>query len=290
MRNFAVTGATTQDVLTQQIPTALVTGQRPSLITLMAGANDISYGACLLALIGASATNPCTPEALAVSLPAMGQSLAATLVALRTSFPEAQIVVVQYFNPMPKPGAVCKAMTPLLEAKLLFGDQDPAGFIGSVTDGSTADVAAFQAQIYAAAQAVVSGLNSTVEAAAGFAGAATGGTIETVKLPFNNHDFCRDYYSKSPAWVLAPKIMTEGSITLPTGAVMPVGTTADPRHACTAGLLCTQSPNPDIYLSLPQNPYGITYAIALWVNDFPHLTPAGNAAIAKALAKQVASV
>lgn len=285
VHNFAVTGATTTHVREAQLPLALGRGIQPSLITLMAGANDIGYGQCLLSMIGASQVNPCTPAGLASSLPAMGASLAETLVALKTAFPQARIAVLSYYNPMPKRRAACRAMKPLLEAKLLFADQNVPGFVQSVTDRSKADVKAFQGELHGAAQAVVNGLNAAVRGAVAAARRVVGSRVASViGLNFTNHDFCRDYYRKNQAWVLAPKILSQGAVTLPSGQ-LPVGTTASPKHWCRDGVLCPAQPAaPDVYLAVPANPYGVSYEIAVWVNDFPHLTVAGNRAVARTLA------
>lgn len=277
VHNFAVTGATTLDVLSGQVPEAVAVaagaGVAPTLITVMVGANDISYGDCLLSVVGAGSANPCSAGNLAASLPLLAQNLGSALGAIRAAFPAARVVVVGYYNPLPKPvkklGQLCPVMKTLYHASLLDpADPLASAFITQALNPDLAAVRTFQAQTHANARDVVGALNQTIGGVAGAVGAAF------VPLDFTNHDFCADYATKSPAWVLAPRVETSGAIPGPGSASFSLASLAQPRNLCTDGVLCSTAP----LQLIPPN--GLGYQVTVAVNDFPHLTVRGNRAVA----------
>ena len=279
VRNFARTAARSTD-LPGQLSQALATGQRPTLITVMVGANDISYADCLLAAVGAGSGDPCTSGALSLSLPTLAQNLVAGLGAIRGAYPTARVVVVGYYNPMPKPAKtlthICPVMKTLYQASLL---RDLSAFVAQALSPNLAAVRAFQAQIHGNAQQVVGLLNQTI------AGVAQGVGATFVTQDFTNHDFCADYAKKAPAWVLAPKVSAQGTLIVADGLGLSVpdlvslSALAQPRHSCVAGVLCPDGQSAHVIIRKIQGP-PLDYQLEVWTNDFPHLTVRGNHAVA----------
>ena len=279
VHNFAQTAAESTDLLTQ-LQRAVATGKHPTLITVMMGANDISYAECLLAVVGVGTADPCTESALSVSLPALAHNLGTALGAIRATYPTAQVVLVGYYNPMPKPAKtlekICPVMKTLYQASLLGA---PSAFAAQAVSPNLAAVRAFQAQIHSNAQQVVGLLNQTIAGVA----QAVGATFVTQN--FTNHDFCADYAKKAPAWVLAPKVSAQGTLVVADGlalslpGMVSLTALAQPRHSCVAGVLCPDGQSAHIVIRDISGPL-LDYRLEVGTNDFPHLTVRGNHALA----------
>ncbi|AQX15410.1 hypothetical protein BCR15_03830 [Tessaracoccus lapidicaptus] len=152
----AESGATTVQVLAEQVPMVPSTAQQ---ITLTVGGNDVGF----IAVAQACASDPAACEgaiaAAASGLPAMGQSLATLIGALKIKAPQATIYVTGYphvFQPMSLPGDMYSC--PALQMPGM-PEIDPA-------DLAAADIA-------------VTGLNSVIHGAA----MATGAVYVDVDMP-----------------------------------------------------------------------------------------------------------
>lgn len=296
------TGRPEKSILATQIPAALayqsVQGPiDPDLITVTIGANDIQFSACFQALlfevVGKGASDPCNDAALKRSLAALKINLGLVLGQLRDLFPDAEIAVTRYFNMLPpsvdnNPASACSAMS-YLYAYHSFINNGFGSLAGSLlTQSFDGDVAAFQADLFLRATSVLSKLNASIADVAN----AFGATV--VPLNFGGHDFCQDYPgSTSTAWVLAP--LATGSV-----AVRWAGQSFFREFSFLPTTRCVpQQPAPGcnvkppfvgtgrIVLKKKGQTFTVDYTFFALLNDFPHLTPEGQQAVASAIRSEL---
>jgi lysophospholipase L1-like esterase len=244
----------------------------PGLITLTVGANDINFGGCLEAILKnsdlfiQSPSDPCNPTNLAASLSAFQQSLATDLQTLSNKYPQASVLVMDYYNPFPPPPSQSGSPCALSKAETLLYTHSQGNSWLKIVTAYSLDHTAFldearsiQAQLYNDAQTIISQLNTTINTAA--AGMAT-----VVDINFTGHDIC----AHGAEWAFSPTLKVDISF---------LGQTA--RFSLGGDDLC-----PDPVASNDWNRKatgdftGGSLTIKVGVNCMPHPTSPGQAAIA----------
>jgi lysophospholipase L1-like esterase len=186
----------------------------PSVITLTVGANDVRFGDCFESATGfGSAVDQCagSPD-FARRQAALEHNLAGLLTDLEHAFPSAQIVLTQYYNPLPSPdssGHACRVFYYAAAANDLVGTAEK--YLTGHFDAAAKD---YQGTIYNEATRFVGALNHSIQVT------ADNHHAQTVALDFTGHDLCGEYENYTP-WVFAPTA----------GATLTVGATLLTRNA-----------------------------------------------------------
>jgi lysophospholipase L1-like esterase len=261
---------------------------RPDIVTVTIGANDIQFAGCLQALLAGEfgvqvEDDPCSPESLGAHLEALGSNLDAALQQIERRYPFAKVAVTSYFNPMPSKvieggEPPCDAMRYLYPAQRYRakGVDGLAGVLTDIVRGRLDEKASeYQNKMFSRAERVVKPLSRTLQKTVKQRSATF------VPLDFTGHDFCQDYQDGNPdAWVFAP--LVEGSLAL---GVTSLDATFVPTTRCVP-----QLPAPGCNVRAPiviaetvaekkilGTSYVLSYQLFALLNDFPHLTPAGQA-------------
>ena len=283
--------------MTQQIPAARKLGPAAAdVVTITVGADDIHFSDCFRALVftlggppSAGEPDPCAPAQLTTHLQALSTNLGTVLSTVKAMYPSAKIAVTGYGNVIPqfvdsKPGSLCSAVS-YLYAYELFRRGGVKALAGALLSrGFDKQVGAFQESLYQYAASVLRQLNATIRAAASAAHATF------VPLNLTGHDFCRDYASSTEGWVFAPRAMGRVSINWH-GLGRLKNFNFQPHTLCVP-----QEPSPACNVIAPVAGSGtrkvklkvgpisaqatVTYDFFAVLNDFPHLTPNGQAALA----------
>ena len=244
----------------------------PGLITVTVGADDIHFRDCLIALVKnsdlflQSPSDPCNPTTLAANLAALQQSLTTDLQTLSSKYPNATILVMNYYNPFPQPPSSTDDPCLLDKALTLLYAHSQGNSWKSIVAAYFLDHSAFldearsiQGQVYNDAQNVIGQLNAAIDAAA--AGIAT--VVST--SDFTGHDMC----AQSGQYVFSPTLTLDVSF---------LGQTF---HSSLGGEAC---PDPAASNALSKkataNFPGGNLKIVISANCIPHPTPEGQAAIA----------
>jgi lysophospholipase L1-like esterase len=209
---FAVDGGTptecpTSGNVVDQLERAEADHVSPSVITLTVGANDVRFTECFESATGfGSAANQCagSPE-FARRQAALEHNLAGLLTDLEHTFPSAQVVLTQYYNPLPSPvssGHACRVFYYGAAAHDLVGTAQK--YLTGQFDAAAKD---YQGSIYDEASRFVGALNHSIDVT------ATNHHAQSVALDFTGHDLCGAYENYTP-WVFAPT----ASATLTVGA------------------------------------------------------------------------
>jgi lysophospholipase L1-like esterase len=218
VQNYAVEGAcassgdcSDKPSVAEQI-TQVPSGFTPSLVTLTVGADDIDFGDCIKAIFTqsdysmTSATDPCNHAKLTTNLASFQNSLATDLATIRTAYPSATVLVMDYYNPFP-PAPSGTGSPCLLDRVLAFPYEH---HVLKKTWAAIAkqfvlhhsrfidDARTVQRLLYADAQAVISLLNAAINAAA--TGMAT-----VVPVSFAGHDIC----AHGTEWAFSPTAAAE---------------------------------------------------------------------------------
>jgi lysophospholipase L1-like esterase len=184
----------------------------PSLVTIDVGADDIDFSECIEFIAEhqdyamTNAEDRCSPGNLQPALTTFETNLKADLGTISTDFPDARILLMNYYNPFPPPpaanGSACavgqglvfegeyKANKNSLLAVVKNYFQDPAKF-GQMAISD-------QTQLYNDAQNVLTQLNGAIDAAAAAFSAVTVITTDD----FAGHGLC----SANPEWVFSPRL------------------------------------------------------------------------------------
>lgn len=194
----------------EQVPKGL----NPSVITLTVGADDIKFADCFkaaflhldISLDGP--TDPCNPQLLTDSLGALHEGLHEDLKTITERYKDAQVRVVDYYEPMPPEPS--SGQTPCFLDQIL---EIPYSIVVSHTAprlvaeellfhrsqfDDEADI--LQGTLYNAAQRVVGELNNTLnETAEEFPG------VVHVSVSFAGHDMC----ATGQEWAFAPTFQAE---------------------------------------------------------------------------------
>jgi GDSL-like Lipase/Acylhydrolase family len=314
--NFSITGAcasagsgaapgtdssecrVSKSIMTQQIPAARKLGPATAnIVTITVGADDIHFSDCFRALVftlggppSAGEPDPCAAAQLATHLHALSTNLATVLTTVKAMYPTAKIAVTGYGNVIPqyvdaRPQSLCSAVN-YLYAYELFKSGGVTSLAKPLVTGSFGkQVGAFQERLYLYAAGVLQQLNGTIQSAANSHGATY------VPVDLTGHDFCQDYASSTQGWVFAPK--ATGGVT-----VNWHGIGRSKKFNFQPHTLCVpQQPVPGCNVQAPIARSGakkvtvvkvgpvsakatVTYDFSAVLNDFPHLTPNGEAALA----------
>ena len=154
-----------------------------------------------------------------------------------------------------------------------------------VTGNFNKQVGAFQERLYVYAAGVLQQLNTTIQTV------ASSHHVTFVPVDLTGHDFCQDYASSTQGWVFAPR--ATGGVTVKWhGLGRSKNFNFQPHTLCVP-----QQPSPGCNVYAPIARSGtkkvtvvkvgpvsaqatVTYNFSAVLNDFPHLTPNGQAAVA----------
>jgi lysophospholipase L1-like esterase len=179
----------------------------PSVVTLTVGANDVRFANCFESATGfGSVGSQCagSPD-FARRQTALEHNLAGLLTDLEHRFPSAQVVLTEYYNPLPLPdssGHACRVFYYAAAASDLVGTAEK--YLTGQSDAAAKD---YQGSMYDTASRVVGAVNHSIQAV------AANHHAQTVALDFTGHDLCGAYENYTP-WVFAPT----ASATLTVGA------------------------------------------------------------------------
>ena len=321
VQDYAVTGAcagpeaqcsTTTTNVAKQISTAVTdtenNGLTPTRITLTVGADDINFAGCILYVIDheslKNVPDPCGSSELSQHLSTFGTQLTNDLNTLKEKFPNAEIQVMDYYNPFPpptfsqptsapgqtpsstgapspSPGPPPPPLNSCAVTDLFTIRYDAAGFANPKAGLKAAfmkyqsdhlafenDARTLQATLYSRAQTVLGRLNNVINTSAAGAG------VETVSTnDFATHNVC----AAAPVWVFAPYLNWSEVIPTPAGNIVYNSglLAADGNQVC---------PDPALAIDQKKN-YSeqvgiIRFTATSSVNCFPHPTTAGQVAIA----------
>jgi lysophospholipase L1-like esterase len=204
VRNYAVegacasasgcTGGRLQDQIAR-VPDSFT----PSIVTLSVGAGDIHFSKCLRSILEDSDLamqapgDPCKPATLATHLAALRTSLAADLQKLSAKYPDASILVMDYYDPFPAPVSASASPCPLNQL-LTFPYEHAKGeswwqiAYNYFRDRNafTSDARTVQAGVYNDTQTVLNQLNDTINAVV--AGITNASVVSTAD--FAGHGIC----------------------------------------------------------------------------------------------------
>jgi lysophospholipase L1-like esterase len=314
--NFSITGAcaaagtaaapgtdssecrVSKSIMTQQIPAARKLGPAAAdVVTITVGADDIHFSDCFRALVftlglplSPGEPDPCAQAQLATHLQALSVNLATVLSTVKTMYPTAKIAVTGYGNVIPqfvdsKPGSLCSTVKYLYAYELFKKGGAKALAVSLVTRRFDKQVGVFQESLYQYAAGVLQQLNTTLQTVAN--------SNQATFVPFDltGHDFCRDYASSTDGWVFAPR--AKGDVTVNWHGLPLPGRHFDFRPHT---LCVPQQPAPGCNVEAPLTGSGtrqltlkvgpvsahatMKYSFFAVLNDFPHLTPNGEAALA----------
>jgi lysophospholipase L1-like esterase len=314
--NFSITGAcasagsgaaagtdssecrVSKSIMTQQIPAARKLGPATAnVVTITVGADDIHFSDCFRALVftlggppSAGEPDPCAAAQLATHLQALSTNLATVLLTVRTMYPTAKIAVTGYGNVIPqfvdsRPQSLCSAVNYLYAYELFKNGGVTALAKPLITGSFGKQVGAFQERLYLYANGVLKQLNSTIQTVASSHGATY------VPVDLTGHDFCQDYASSTQGWVFAPQ--ATGGVSANWHGVGHSKKFNFQPHTICAPL--EPSPGCNVYAPIARSgvkkvtlvkvgPVAakatVTYDFSAVLNDFPHLTPNGQAAVA----------
>jgi lysophospholipase L1-like esterase len=248
----------------------------PGLITMTVGANDIDFAGCFEAILSSdlsmqSPSDPCNPGTLATHLNALQTALGNDLTTLSTQYPDARVLAMHYYNPLPQPPSPTQSPCLLDQVAAFQYDHSQGQSWKSIVSkyvlhhGKFVDDARFvQTQVYNDAENVLGQLNNTIDTTVG--GSAT--VIDT--SDFTGHDMC----AKTGRYVFAPDVTLQISF---------LGKT---YHKAFGGEVCPDPVNETPLLSKTVKFTGGSLKFAVNTNCTPHPTPAGQAAIASDFLQQ----
>ena len=314
--NFSITGAcasagtgaapgtdssecrVSKSIMTQQIPAARKLGPATAdVVTITVGADDIHFSDCFRALVftlgGPPSTgepDPCAAPQLTTHLQALATNLATVLSTVKTMYPTAKIAVTGYGNVIPqyvdaRPQSLCSAVNYLygVRASSSKGGGVTALAKPLITGSFGKQVGAFLERLYLYAANVLQQLNTTIRTV------ASSHHATYVPVDLTGHDFCQDYASSTQGWVFAPKATGGVSVNWH-------GIGRSKKFNFQPHTLCVpQEPSPGCNVYAPVARSGVkkvtlvkigpvsakatvTYDFSAVLNDFPHLTPNGQAA------------
>jgi lysophospholipase L1-like esterase len=314
--NFSITGAcasagkaaapgtdaseckVSKSIMTQQIPAARKLGPATAdVVTVTVGADDIHFSDCFRALVftlggppPAGEPDPCAQAQLTTHLQALSTNLGTVLSTVKTMYPTAKIAVTGYGNVIPqfvdsKPGSLCSTVKYFYAYELFKKGGAKALAVSLITRKFDKQVGSFQASLYQYSASVLQQLNATIQAV------ASSYQATFVPLDLTGHDFCRDYASSTSGWVFAP--LAKGDIGVTWHGLPLPGRHYDFRPHT---LCVPQQPAPACNVTGPLAGAGtkqltlkvgplsahatMKYSFFAVLNDFPHLTPNGEAALA----------
>ena len=190
--NYAVSGSTSDDVRTKQLPRIL--SEDPNIVLLTVGANDVQFGQCAKAYLLPGENNPCEGTAFTSALTTLESNLRRIFSTLRS----ARVVVTEYYNPLPAPSGffddVCNIFYVTAILKASTGDSQ-VPFLPALRELARKE----QADAWANADKVVQALNGTIRATAA---AYSNVSVAEVDSVFQGHDICR---GGNTAWVFGPE-------------------------------------------------------------------------------------
>ena len=249
-----------------QVPDTLT----PGVITVTVGANDIHFSDCFKAILNAdlslqSPSDPCNPTTLAGNLGALQTSLTNDLQTLSTRYPNATILVMNYYNPLPQPPSPTQSPCLLGQAVTILYEHSQGHSWKSIATkyalhhGSFInDARSVQTQIYNDAQNVLDQLNGTIDAAA--AGLAT--VIDT--SDFTGHDMC----VKTDPFVFSPDVSVQLSFL------------GKAYHKAFGGAVCPDPVNEGPLVTKQVKFPGGSLKVMVNENCTPHPVSAGQTALA----------
>ena len=286
-----------KSIITKQIPAARKLGPAAAdVVTVTVGANDIHFAECFRALVltlggpsSAGEPDPCAQAQLTTHLQALATNLGTVLATVKTMYPAAKIAVTGYGNVIPRfvdsqPWSLCSTVRYLYAYELFQKGGAKALAVSLLTRNFDKQVGAFQQSLYEYAAEVLQQLNTTIRTVATSAGATY------VPLNLAGHDFCKDYASSTDGWVFAPRAMGRIAVNWH-GLGRSKDFNFQPHTLCVP-----QQPAPACNVTAPAAGSGtkkvklkvgpisaqatVTYDFNAVLNDFPHLTPNGEAALA----------
>jgi lysophospholipase L1-like esterase len=314
--NFSITGAcasagkaaapgtdsseckVSKSIMTQQIPAARKLGPASAdVVTITVGADDIHFSDCFRALVftlggpsSAGEPDPCAQAQLATHLQALSVNLGAVLSTVKAMYPTAKIAVTGYGNVIPqfvdsKAGSLCSTVKYLYAYELFKRGGATALATSLITRRFDKQVGSFQESLYQYAAGVLQQLNATLQTV------ASSYQATFVPLDLTGHDFCRDYASPTDGWVFAPRAKGDIGITWH-GLPLPgrhydfrphtLCVPQEPPPACnvTGPLVGTGTRQLELKVGPLSAHATMKYSFFAVLNDFPHLTPNGEAALA----------
>ena len=258
----------------------------PAVITLTVGANDVRFADCVASATGfGSDSDPCAGSPrFATRQNALLHNLQGLLATITAQYPSAQVILTQYYNPLPAVDPsrpACRVFYYAAAANDLVGTAEQ--FARGHMDAAARD---YQASIYTQAASFVAGLDASIQTAARLSG------VQSVALDFSGHDLCGEYENYVP-WVFAP----DAAATLTIGGkVLSLGASHSNTFSVTAKDTCTcdaSEPGGSVPSKgwNPSSPVGgveATLHDIHWnANGSPHPNAAGQVAIAAQVAAQV---
>lgn len=265
-----------------QISQAASTGQQPTVVTLTVGANDLDFSYCIpsyfMSAAGVKGFTPCSPSQLNTWLGQFKSGLNSNLAAIKADFPNAKVMLTDYYNPFPGPVQNYSQTCPLYSAipavniyNSLGGVNGSAALFFALASGQYYPfVVTVQRLVYNTIGGIVGRINNGINA-----DAKTYGAI-VVPLNFSGHDSCAAASHEGTQWLFGLNMTFQaslGSKSISFSSVGPVCPNIDPAV------------EPDH--SLANQPFSYPGGSALFTADsncFPHPTAQGQIEIANAVA------
>jgi lysophospholipase L1-like esterase len=296
--NYAVQGACTQasnaggcssnESVATQIEQAFGAGVAPSLVTLTVGADDLDFAHCLPAYlesgVGIPNSSRCPDSQIQHHLDAFKSGLDADLKDIQKRFPQARVVLTQYYNPFPPPVAsaadACYLDRWIVAAGTVI-QQGPLPLLAlATTKMSEFDQATIgaQSEIYSYFQSILDKLNAAIAADA----SAYGAVVVPLNAGIGGHNLCA--FDNNP-YVFAPSARVDLSL----GSLKLINY-SNPGPNCPAPV------HDPAFGGLPKtgsasSPLGVLSAyVNFTVNCLPHPTRAGQWYIAQTIADTLHSL
>jgi lysophospholipase L1-like esterase len=264
VRNLAEPGATSGDVLEEQLARILVA---PELVTITVGANDIRFAECFAALFGLG-DDPCAGRDFAANLARLSRNLGTVIDRLRDRYPHARVFVSDYYDPLPARDDGLCGLDDATFSGGGAGDRTVRRVARRLLDDRLHD---FEQRLYAQAAERLRRLNATIGAV------ASDHDAHLVPVDFRGHDLCA-----TDAWVFAPDVVARLNFRWP-------GPDYAENLARRAPIRCTPPCGPVLpFRTSYDAPLGTLVVDGrLLPNGTPHPTPHGQIALADAFTAAV---
>lgn len=271
----------TRSVLADQIPRMEeVLTAPPSVITLTVGANDVRWAECVMPVMSPVPLpfDPCAEDILGRRLAALEHNLGLVLAELSARYPDARILITEYYNPVPEPPTepdgsdVCSVFEPVA----LLRQPDLVLEPLRLQSGAGAT----QADAHSVVSEVLGQMNGVIRRVAGSSG------VETVPLSFDGHDFCLKETGGDPedSWVFGPSVQVTVRLQVPPAPTTTTNWDVTLPGACPDNSLDTGPYPLPAPLQVPVAPGSdFTMDATFLPNCAPHPTGEGQEAIAEAV-------
>jgi lysophospholipase L1-like esterase len=273
--------ACVHSILADQLPRmAEVLERPPTVITMTVGANDLRWVDCLLPLLSPAPLpfDPCPDDAIGRRLAALQHNLSVVLEQVAAQYPDARIVLTEYYHPLPGPPTEADGsdVCTLFEPVALLQRPDLALEPFALQSGAGAS----QAQANAIMGDILARLNEVIRSVAQEAG------VPTVPLDFGGHDMCRSQTggSAEDTWVYGPSIQTQVTLQVPPAPTTTTHWDVTLPTACPDPSVDPGPFSPPAPLQVPVGPGSeFTMDTVFLPNCAPHPTVDGQEAIARAV-------